>query len=1433
MGYVPSPPKAKTLLSKPKTHDHTSTNFSRPGRSSSSSSSSSSSKRPSQRETNKNGPKNLKQQLQQIPEATRRLSLETFRRSSSDSADMGVKDRYPKAITTAAANSSASTKSASSSLNSPSPLARQLSVVHEAPGMDIASAINLLQELKKTATPEELVALHRALLPQARQGDSGIDGSLPRDEHRPVQYPSQRNSKLPPGLNTRGEPGDDLLKRLGDEVRQPESVRRQDSGVRQSSARRSASVGNATVPEVAHNFHDDTANRSTTPSDQEYSQTGAYRTGTLRVTNGAASPDPTQMFRQATQLESTSTYDNFSDSPIDPHFTPNGTKPALTESFPGVHRLLHSEQRKPSRPLPPPPSDSRRSSDASVNQVPNLDSLVLEATPAEPQEPESNDRASNESPAFVLARPPFPRQHTNNTDTPPSSNRASLSEDSSSLNGSKTTVAQFASRLSTVFGEPESGEDSPGTPNHAWAKLTGEPRPLGPREPRSIKSAKSLNSQRPDSASNVDSGYGSSDASSQNQDSSPKLSQETPRAHDMVPRDDLTSRQDGLAAKADGDAGSLYTFSEFISSAKTPSEEIFSTTNPANSSGTPSDIPKKDLPAFLGLRDKAPSKRMSLPAGNLASNDSLTSLTSTNGSEKSSKPKRKLRKPMPEPERIRREKSFRVRPTSEIFVNECPLVSDDMNKSLDQRYFQPSEDQEINRSASETQNYWDDGSRESGRNVKVNAPSGARKNPFQRNRSASRGRTANARGRETTDDQEGTERGGRFQFLRSLSRSRSRRRRASIDSADCNTPIRNDFASLASSDAPSRQDTPRAQPDRGGSRERGTETWRTGPPLKQKSKSMGMTEAMASELARSKSRDVAGHERAASHDRPRMATPKKSNAQSHSRSPSVGPPKSGRSVEDFVPGWHSKESSPEPASALPRPDLARRPFSMYADSIPPMPDIPVDVAAKAAKANKMMLKKKKDGVQQSFDLSNESAVQSAQNSAASSPNIGRVKRAVMEREEQERRLEERMAIDREAETGQHAARTSKSEGRQDALRELQGLGSEQSSMTGTDSRPSTAGRGNIQQAASSTQEQESEQPSRESQSELWRERRKSLGTYLPNSSYAFSDDGSEVCAAPPLASPDIVVSRYITPMGNVAARSYTTPDPTSEAARHADLYRSLLDDDGACPSGFDIPRTDSAYSSASSNGTVPKYQDLPTAFASRPVRPVQSRTVSGLTAASSAYSSQYTPLPRTRSPGGRVRTPSGNFYAYEPTAHSLQAEQSRAASLGKLHPGGLKQGPNGTLSPASSTDGLSTIFSDTLTVSSCGGTVRAKPKNPHQRHRFPDPQPQNFRQQQQQQQQYGQRSRSKSQPRRPRPVSSHSSNLADRYSGGLAWEWNRESGFGGSAGTRLTGETGTRRKGQRLAESFGVDLGDVPIFLCQSPDGLAPAQQQRQGYFGR
>jgi hypothetical protein len=1422
----------KRRLSKPKTNDHNNpSTLTQPKRSSSKS-------RPPpdidpeqwgsyfDTKTRSNGPKNLKQQLKQsFPETKRKLSLDSFRRGSSDSVNstdtMGVKDRYPAAILTTALG--ASNGSARSSPTTMSPLARQLSVVHETPGIDIASAIHLLQELKKTASPEELVALHRALLP-LREEAAANEPSPPRADlsGSGIQRSSRRNSKLPPGLNTRGEPGEDLLKRLGDDVRRPRaSVYR--VGSEEQLTQRTYSGGSARAN------HTDDAERSETPSDEHgYPHAGAYKSGTLRITNGAASPDPARMLQNLIIPEVQE--ERHDQTPVMPNardLYPDCATPAGTESFPGAFRVLHSERRTTSgRPLPPPPPDSRRgsnASDASELQFPSYDQGPDdEAYSAAQVTQDRVDESTpfNETPSFVLSDPPRTRQSRSNGSPLSLDVSNDHYENNDSPQEAPTTIAQFATRLSTVYSEDLTDEEPLGTPTDAWAKLTGEPRLLGPRGPRSNQSLKSpLKSPRPASMSQIDSGYGpTSEIPSQRY----APSQDAPRP--IFP------------AQSDADNESLYTFNEFLSAKKPLADSAVpsSPVSPMSASSPNTEKGRKDLPSMLGLREKSALKRMSLPNSGLASSESLPSSVVSTGSEQSGKISKKLRKPMPAVERLKREKSHRVSPVSEIAVHEFPLVSEELNKSLEQRYHQPSASEiSLNqrpsispRKSSEPQSMWDDGSREM---EPASEAVFVRRNPFARKRSVSRGRRNQGQAAETPSAEE---KPGRFPFLRSLSRSRSRRRRASIDSADCETPSRNDFDSGSTHTGST---TPRPQLDRDASVERGNESWRTGPAIKKRPKNKGMTEEMASELARSKSRDVAGHDRIPMHDRPRMATPKSSSARSHSRNQSVGPPKSGRSVEDFLPGWHSKDNSPA-SSGPPKADATPRPFSMYADSIPPMPDIPLEVAAKNAKARKLMEKRKKDAsTRKSMDTPGDRAAASLQNSANSSPNLGKVRSAVKAREEQERELEERMANDaRNAENSRPRLRTMKtSESISNVIRELRSSGSEQSSLIGTDSRPNTADRSEPVTVASSvsSEEQQTGFSAFDKQASLWRERRRSLGTYLPSPAQLQSQGESDVFVDDRIASPEIVVSRYITPMGHeIAARARANYDPTSEAARHADSYRSLLDEEeAASATGWEIPRTDSAYSSASSGISIPKHRDLPNSLISRPPTTNQTRTASGVTTTSSVYSTQYSALPRTRSPGGRVRTPSGNFYAYDA---SQPEQRSRTTSLGKLNAPTASNHTINTLSPASSTDGLSTIFSDTMTVSSCGGTVRAKPKNPHQRHRFPDPQYENFQQQQQQQQYSQQQQQQGKSSTRPRPVSSNSSNLGDRYSGGLAWEWNRESGFGGSAGTRLNGETGTRRKGQRLAESFGVDLGDVPIFLCQTPDGLTAQQQQRKGYFG-
>ncbi|KAL8657144.1 MAG: hypothetical protein Q9226_002222 [Calogaya cf. arnoldii] len=55
-----------------------------------------------------------------------------------------------------------------------------------------------------------------------------------------------------------------------------------------------------------------------------------------------------------------------------------------------------------------------------------------------------------------------------------------------------------------------------------------------------------------------------------------------------------------------------------------------------------------------------------------------------------------------------------------------------------------------------------------------------------------------------------------------------------------------------------------------------------------------------------------------------------------------------------------------------------------------------------------------------------------------------------------------------------------------------------------------------------------------------------------------------------------------------------------------------------------------------------------------------------------------------------------------------------------------------------------------------------------------------------------------------------------RYEGGLLFGYEKGFGLGGSAGTRSTTKTGATRKSLQISQGFGVDLSDVPIFVAPS-----------------
>ncbi|KAI5244182.1 hypothetical protein E4T42_07214 [Aureobasidium subglaciale] len=161
--------------------------------------------------------------------------------------------------------------------------------------LDVAAAIALLQELKKRASPEDLILLHKALLP-TRNVERTIAPAKPevKDCEEPISPLIRRSSLLPAGVKTRLSR--ELLRNHSDN----NVTGRSASTSRQRALAESPRLD---VPldfealDLAEGIPEVQGGRPTTPSDF-YPQIGTYKIGSLRITNGSASPEPARLLKR-------------------------------------------------------------------------------------------------------------------------------------------------------------------------------------------------------------------------------------------------------------------------------------------------------------------------------------------------------------------------------------------------------------------------------------------------------------------------------------------------------------------------------------------------------------------------------------------------------------------------------------------------------------------------------------------------------------------------------------------------------------------------------------------------------------------------------------------------------------------------------------------------------------------------------------------------------------------------------------------------------------------------------------------------------------------------------------------------------------------------------------------------------------------------------
>lgn len=320
-------------------------------------------------------------------------------------------------------------------------------------------------------------------------------------------------------------------------------------------------------------------------------------------------------------------------------------------------------------------------------------------------------------------------------------------------------------------------------------------------------------------------------------------------------------------------------------------------------------------------------------------------------------------------------------------------------------------------------------------------------------------------------------------------------------------------------------------------------------------------------------------------------------------------------------------------------------------------------------------------------------------------------------------------------------------------------------------------------------------------------------------------------------SPAIVVSRYITPIGSANAR------PTDTAAQHADLYRDLIgEDEVATPLNKQVPpRSDSANSFASSASaaqqTYTPYRPQPHRQPSIPYKGKDWQNAAG-------------GIARPPSPGGRVWTENGSWVPFSPVhttmpEHHTMPERSRATSLTQqqhpMHRPSAKSLASSVYDESPMRSARPGHARAESSVASLGGSSRAFPSPTRMSDRssptrsYFDPRNASSASINAPRQKasfdrgsvinsfvsYDSRASTPNSLNTP-SASNHtrgsSDSLFDRFSGGLSYGWDKEKGFGGSAGTRSKHEE--FNKELPMTQSFGLDLSDVPVFLRKTNNGL-------------
>ncbi|KAI7546261.1 hypothetical protein KC331_g5729 [Hortaea werneckii] len=1240
---------------------------------------------------------------------------------------MSLKEKIMRRSCTLDAGGIPSAKSSSSTLDSSG--TRRISMLPEpdnsvdSQAIDVERAIALLQELKKTASPNELVALHRALLPTKEVDAVSSPRASPLEEPMPYSSspPYQRRSHaLPPGLATRGGYDQDLLRRPEDAW--TDSRRSKPTTPNSEKQHPLSSVGSFAALDLANDKAKSFEKRPTTPADFDYGHMGGWGNGALRVTNGAASPEPS-------------------------------IEPASEEQANGDN-------------LRPSSSPSRPSLDAFGSQSKRLSTIGLTNSGIDAKTNPYEDRSNN-------------------------------------------TLLNFASRLSTVYdNDTDDRVERRGTPEAALILLEGGQQPSyhethnsnnATTDVEAQASEAATQSNRPPPPKKADSGYGS-DASLRYQALERPKETKPAKLPSLAQGQNLNNVEEKEETDSSTDAGSLYTFEEMLKS--TSSENVAPPSKPPQAGSKP----KTRSPLFR-LKSE---KRSSAP--NVMEpiiNESKTAIYTVGPAPNSpsdgkkgqpgGKTQKKLQKPMPlAMKKQRKEEMLRHRegstsslpnlsapnvPAETSAAHARRLSSRPGSGSLDRTY-----ESHVNADTpTQTPPVELDG--EAMRSTPAVGNVSEQKDTPAETKIKDRGRkrSESVRKNSTVDEDSVPSRSWSISNLRNRSHSRGRSqagKRSSVDimmgktcmtgdsgsrptsPGDENVPAYSDFSSVArtlgggSYDISTNQFKRSTAPVPSSVQHQLQSPWAISTGLAKAKQGKGMTPEMASEFARARSKDFANADKKPWQEQPRMVFPSLTKSKGNKKQPY----RPSAAVEDFFPDWQSKPASRE--SSTERPQPSNQKFSMPAETIPPLPELPADVGIKASRADQIVAKKLRP--------SPGSSARSSADLSSGNATLGKKRSESLKRSETAPNSNE--SPSQAQEQPYRTLHSAKPKAVRSNSVDVQATPQNFSHPAALRNANSVE-KANPKDSAQSNQ-QAAEQDVWAQQASFWRQRRQTLGDNLqpPAVQESKASPPESQPQSQPSQAPDIIVSRYVTPLASEnAARANAGNQQT--ALDRANSYRGLLvDEKENRPAKQDVPRTDSAVATPPNDSFVTVKSWTPSQSDLRPAKRDIPRTDSATSTQTYTTTSTTTTTSSTARGSApqnhHLRTPSGKFIPYSPSKESM-TERSRARSQAPTTAG--SSAPPSTNTNKPTRDWFDTNNNSANTSTSTLGTPTRDPSQP------------------------------KSSP----------DHFNDRYSGGLDYGWERTAGFQGSAGTRSSGCSSGEgnRKSVQMSERFGVDLSDVPVFL--------------------